>query len=94
MSPNASYATTGAGSSLASYRPVGRFVEPGPAIARHAAGRPVPDAERDQGFQQNIGDRPDRCRHLRQRHIHPVRPLLDLISEPASPSGCRPVNES
>ena len=32
---------TGAWSSLASYRPVSRFVEPGPAMAKHAAGRPV-----------------------------------------------------
>ena len=32
---------TGAWSSFASYRPVSRLVEPGPAIARHAAGRPV-----------------------------------------------------
>ena len=28
-------------SSLASYRPVSRLVEPGPAMAKHAAGRPV-----------------------------------------------------
>ena len=34
-------AITGDWSSLASYRPVSRLVEPGPAIAKQAAGRPV-----------------------------------------------------
>ncbi len=34
-------ATAGDWSSLASYKPVNRFVEPGPAIAKQAAGRPV-----------------------------------------------------
>ncbi len=34
-------ATTGERSTFASYSPVSRFVAPGPAIDRHAAGRPV-----------------------------------------------------
>ena len=34
-------ATTGARSTLASQRPVSRFVAPGPAMERQAAGRPV-----------------------------------------------------
>ena len=34
-------ASTGARSTFASHSPVSRFVAPGPAIVRHAAGRPV-----------------------------------------------------
>ena len=69
---------TDVGDLAAVLRPAQGIGEPQVGMPDHA--EHVPDAERDQGFHQHVGDRPGRHRDLGQRDIDPVRPFLDRVA--------------